>query len=132
MCNNSCKECPRKIYSSSVTVVTIDDVDTLVIDVPQQTFMDNARGCLVITQSIPTAATIAMPVAISIGGDTTTIYPLVRCDCSSVTACALRTRTRYPFTVSTTSTGGVFKIRKNLSCAPGNTLTSIPVATTGG
>ena len=132
MCNNSCRECPRKVYSSAVTVTTIDGTDTLVIDIPQQNFNNGCGGCLVITQNIPTTATIAMPVAISIGGVTTTVYPVLRCDCSPVTACALRTRTRYPFTVFTTPTGGIFKIRKNLSCAPDNALTSIPVPPAAG
>ena len=125
MCNNSCNECPRKIYSVSVTVVTVDGTDTLVIDVPQQTFNNCQRGCIVITQNIPLTATIAMPVAISIGGDTTTVYPMVSCDCSQVTACAIRTRRRYPFKVSTNPNGGVFKILRNLSCAPDNNLVAI-------
>ena len=127
MCHNSCNECSRKIFSDSVTVVTINTVDTLVIDVPEQTFRNCEKGCLVITQNIPAEATINMPVAISIGGVTTTVYPVLSCNCQQVTACALRTRRRYPFAVSTTSTGGAFKIRKNLSCAPNNNLTSIPV-----
>lgn len=129
MCYNSCNECPRKVYSSSVTIVTVDGVDTLVIDVPQQTFRNCQRGCLVITQTIPTTATIATPVALSIGGVTTTVYPVVDCNCVQVTACALRTRRRYPFKVSTSITGGTFKILKNLSCAPDNTLSTIPVET---
>lgn len=135
MCNNSCKECPYKVYSTGVTVETIDTVDTLVIDVPLQTFTNCQKGCLVITQNIPTEATITMPVAISIGGVLTTVYNLVTCDCSPVTACMLRPRTRYPFKVFTNSTTGVFKIRKNLSCAPNNDLATIPVIetpTTGG
>lgn len=134
MCNNSCNECPRKVFSSGVSVVTVDGTDTLVIDVPQQSFKDCQRGCLVIIQNIPTTATIAMPVAISIGGVTTTVYPLVSCDCSQVTACALRTRKRYPFVVSTNINGGVFKILRNLSCSPNNNLATIPVAApaTGG
>lgn len=127
MCNNSCNECPRKIFSTSVTVVTVDGTDTLVIDVPDQTFTNCQKGCLVIIQNIPTTATIAMPVAISIGGDTTTVYPLVSCDCSQVTASMLRTRRRYPFKVSTNLTGGVFKVLRNLSCAPDNNLATIPV-----
>lgn len=130
MCNNSCNECPRKVYSSGVTVVTIDGVDTLVIDVPQQTFPNCQRGCLVITQNLPAAATIAMPVAISIGGVTTTVYPVASCDCSQVTACAIRSRRRYPFKVLTNATGAVFKILKNLSCAPNNDLATIPVVET--
>ena len=128
MCTNSCKECPRKIYSTSVSVTTVNNVDTLVIDVPQQTFMNCARGCLVIIQNIPLTATIGTPVAISIGGDTTTVYPVVGCDCGQVTPCALRTRTRYPFTVVTTAAGAVFKIRKNLSCSPSVALTAIPAS----
>lgn len=127
MCNNSCSECPRKVFSDSVTVVTVDGVDTLVVDIPQQSFRNCQRGCLVIIQNIPLTATIAMPVAISIGGVTTTVYPVVSCDCSQVTACALRARRRYPFVVSTTPTGGVFKILRNLSCAPDNNLATIPV-----
>lgn len=134
MCNNSCNECPRKIFSSGVSIVTIDGTDTLVIDVPQQSFRDCQRGCLVIIQNIPLTATIATPVAISIGGVTTTVYPLVSCDCSQVTACALRTRKRYPFVVSTNVNGGVFKILRNLSCSPNNNLATIPVTApaTGG
>lgn len=127
MCNNSCNECPRKIYSSGVSVVTVAGTDALVIDVPAQSFVNGQRGCIVITQNIPATATIATPVAISIGGNTTTVYPVVSCDCSQVTPCALRTRRRYPFKVSTTPTGGVFKILRNLSCAPDNNLNIIPI-----
>ena len=130
MCYNTCNECSRKIYSDSVSVVAIDGVNTLVIDVPQQVFSNCQRGCLVITQAIPTTATIAMPVAISIGGVTTTVYPVVSCNCAQVTACALRSRRRYPFKVVTTTNGGTFKIFKNLSCAPNNNLNTIPVTTT--
>lgn len=130
MCNNSCNECPRKVYSSGVTVVAVDGVNTLVIDVPQQSFSNCQRGCLVITQNLPAAATIVMPVAISIGGVTTTVYPVVSCDCSQVTACAIRSRRRYPFKVLTNATGAVFKILKNLSCAPNNDLATIPVVET--
>ena len=130
MCNNSCNECPRKVYSSGVTVVAIDGVNTLVIDVPQQSFSNCQRGCLVITQNLPAAATIVMPVAISIGGVTTTVYPVVSCDCSQVTACAIRSRRRYPFKVLTNAAGAVFKILKNLSCSPDNNLATIPVVET--
>lgn len=133
MCNNTCNECPRKIYSVSVTVVTVGTVPTLVVDVPAQSFTNCQRGCLVVTQNIPEAATINMPVAISIGGDTTTVYPVVSCNCDTVTACQLRTRRRYPFTVRVSGTAGTFKILRNLSCAPCNNDGVIPApAVTGG
>ena len=133
MCKISCTECPRKVYSSGVSVVTVDTVDTLVIDVPAQSFNNCQRGCLVVVQSIPAAATINMPVAVSIGGDTTTVYPLTSCR-GQAAACSIRTRVRYPFRVITNSTGGVFRVLKNLSCAPNTALNSSPVAdaTTGG
>lgn len=125
MCKNSCNECKRKVFSDSISLVTIDGVDTLVVDVPAQTFNNCQRGCIVLIQNIPTTATIATPVAISIGGDTTTVYPVLNNCCNQITACALRTRRRYPFKVSTTSTGGIFKILRNLSCSPNNNLSSI-------
>ena len=131
MCNNSCCECRCKVYSTGISVVTVDGTDTLVISVPQQSFNNCQRGCLVLIQSIPTTATINMPVAIGIGADTTTVYPLVNKCCEQVTACSLRTRCRYPFVVETSATGGTFKILKNLSCAPNNSLAAIPV-TPGG
>lgn len=130
MCNNSCNECPRKVYSAGVSVETINTVSTLVIDVPLQSFRNCQRGCIVLTQNIPAEATISMPVAISIGGVLTTVYPVVSCNCNQVTACALRTRKRYPFKVATTPTGAVFKILKNLSCSPDNNLSTIPIITT--
>ena len=129
MCRNSCTECKRKIFSDSVSIVTIDGVDTLVVNVPAQTFNNCQRGCIVLIQSIPTAATISTPVAISIGGDTTTVYPMADCNCNQITACALRTRVRYPFKIVTNSLGGTFKILKNLSCSPNNAVSSIPVTT---
>lgn len=130
MCKNSCNECCNKVFSQSVTVGTVDGVTTLLIDVLNQSFRNCQRGCLVIVQNIPTTVTIGTPVAITIGGDATVVYPLVKCDCSPVTVCSIRTRRRYPFKVATSPTGGSFKILKNLSCAPGNDLQSIPVVAT--
>ena len=134
MCYNPCNECPRKIYSSGVSVVSVNGTDTLVIDIPQQSFNDKQRGCLIITQNLPEEATIYMPVAISIGGVTTTVYEVLACNCTQVTAPMLRTRRRYPFVVSVNAMTGVFKILKNLSCAANSGLSTIPVVstTTGG
>lgn len=123
----ACKLCDKIIISTSVTVVTIDGTDTLVIDIPAATYANYHRYNIVIAQTIPTTATIGMPVAISIGGDTTTVYPLTTCDCAQVTACAIRTRTKYPVMVITNSTSGVFRVLANLSCAPNNNLASLPV-----
>ena len=122
-CNRNCNNlCPNIVISTSVSLVGT----TLVIDIPAATYNKGDKLCLVVAQTIPAATTITAPVAISIGGDTGTLYPVVGCDCAQVTACAMRTRTRYPMRVSTTSTSAVFKVLRGLSCAPGNALASIP------
>jgi hypothetical protein len=71
-----------------------------------------------------------MPVAISIGGDTTTVYPIVNCDCLQVTACAIRTRTKYGLRISTSATSAVFRTINKLNCYPQETLAVIPASTT--
>lgn len=129
-CKPSCKLCNNLIISTSVTLVTIDGTDTIVIDLPARTYNNGCKYCIVIAQTIPTTATIVTPVAFSIGGDTTTVYPFVRCDCSQVTACGIRTRTRYSTVVSTNATGGVFKSLGGLCPCPPNNLESLPIPTT--
>lgn len=130
-CKPSCKLCKNLVISQSVTVVTVDDIDTLVIDLPTRAYLNDCKYCVVIAQTIPTTATINMPVAFSIGGDTTTVYPFVRCNCIQVTASQIRTRTRYSTKVETNATTGVFKSLGGLSCAcPINALESLPIPTT--
>lgn len=129
-CKTSCKLCKNLVISQSVTIVAVDGVDTLVVDLPARTYGDGCKICVVIAQTIPAETTITTPVAFSIGGDTTTVYPFVRCDCSQVTACAIRNRTRYSTRVSTNAVGGVFKSLGGLSCCPTNNLESLPVPAT--
>lgn len=128
-CKPSCRLCNNLIISQSVTVITVDGTDTLVIDLPTQAYNDGCKYCIVIAQAIPANATVQMGVAFSIGGDTTTVYPFVRCDCSQITACGVRTRTRYSTVVSTNATGGVFKSLGGISCCPNNNLRSLPAPT---
>lgn len=129
-CRSSCKLCDKLIISQSISIVTVDGVDTVVIDLPARAYNDGCKYCVIIAQAIPTTATIGSPVAFSIGGDTTTVYPFVRCDCSQVTVCGIRTRTRYATVVSTNAVGGVFKSLGGLSCYPINTLDSLPAPAT--
>lgn len=51
-------------------------------------------------------------------------YPLIDSCCAQVTACAIRTRTRYATIVKTNATGGSFKLL-NKTCALTNSLASI-------
>ena len=125
-CKASCRLCDKLVISQSVTIVTIAGVDTVVIDLPARAYNDGCKYCVIIAQAIPTTATIGSPVAFSINGDTSIVYPFVRCDCSQVTVCGIRTRTRYATVVSTNAVGGVFKSLGGLSCYPTNNLTSLP------
>lgn len=129
-CIKNCRLCRNIVISTAVTVVTVDGVDTLVIDIPTGFYPDCGRVCLVVAQTIPTTATITMPVAISIGGDTTTVYPILNCDCTQVTACAIRTRTKYGLRINTTATSAVFKTINKLTCYPETTLAVIPTPAT--
>lgn len=130
-CNKNCNRlCPNLIISTSVAVVTVNGVDTLLINIPAGTYRNGCKYCIVVAQTIPATATINMPVAVSIGGDTATVYLLTNRCCAQVTACAIRTRTRYPVCVSTSATGGTFKVLSGLSCAPNNALESLPAPTT--
>ena len=134
-CNGNCKICPNIVISTAVTVITVDGVDTLVIDLPAAAYGNLCKYCIVVAQNIPDTATINMPVAFSIGGDTTTVYPFLNCNCVQVTACGVQTRTKYSTMVFTNTTGGVFRSMRKLCCYPANNLASIPapvVAVAGG
>ena len=130
MCNNgyACRLCPRLIISDSVTFVG----GNLLIDIPAGAYNRHDKSCLIVAQTIPATATVDAPVFITIGGDATTLYPLNQCDCEQVTACAIRTRTRYTIIVNTTATGGSFRVPGRISCSRNNELTTLPVPAAAG
>lgn len=119
-CKNICKLCPRLVLSQSVTYA--DGV--LTINLPAGSYQNGCKYCIVIAQSIPSTTIIGAPVVATIGTGTVQ-YPLVKCNCKQLTACALRTRTRYSVVVETTSTGGSFKMLGRPCCEPNNDLASI-------
>lgn len=120
-CKNVCKLCDRLIISQAVNYSAADGV---VISLPAGSYVDGEKYCIVIAQTIPTVATINAPVVFSIGTGTAR-YPLIGCDCSQVTACGIRTRTKYSTRVVTTATGGNFKLLGKASCQPNNRLPSV-------
>ena len=115
-----CKLCDRLVISQAVTFAS----GVLTINLPAGSYNDGQRYCIVIAQTIPDTATITAPVVVTIGDGTVT-YPLVDQCCSQVTACALRTRTRYAVRVATSATGGSFKMLGRGCCAPNNNLAAI-------
>lgn len=119
-CKPICKLCDRLIISQSVTFTG----GNLVINLPAGSYNNGCKYCIVVAQAIPDTATINAPVVITIG-DGTVQYPLTNRCCAQLTACAIRTRTRYSTVVSTTPTGGTFKLLGNACPCPTNNLTAI-------
>lgn len=119
-CKNVCKLCDNFVISQGVTFTG----GNLVINLPAGSYSNNRKVCIVVTQSIPDTTTINAPVYVTIGSGTQ-LYPLVKRNCRQVTACGIRTRTRYSTCVETTSTGGLFKMLGEPCCSPNNNLASI-------
>ena len=120
-CNNVCKLCDNLIIS---TAVTFTAGTGLVITIPEGSYSDGCKYCIVVAQSIPDATTITAPVFIQIGTGTE-LYPLNKCDCTQATACSIRTRTKYSTRVETSATTGVFKLLGKVACSPNNNLVAI-------
>lgn len=116
----NCKLCDRLIISQAVTFAG----GVLTINLPAGSYSNGCRYCIVIAQAIPAATTITAPVVITIG-DGTEAYPLTNRCCAQVTACALRTRTRYTTVVTTSATGGSFRMMGKGCCAPDTALDAI-------
>ena len=129
--NNCNRLCPNTIISTALTVVTVNGTDTLLINIPAGTYGNGCCYSLIIAQNRPTTATVDMPVAISIGGDTTTVYPLV-CNrtCLQANACQINGRTKLDVIVQTNTTNGIFRVCKGLGSCCYQRLASLPVTTT--
>ena len=108
-CKNICRLCKKLILSTAVEYTD----PNLVITIPAGSYADDEKYCIVISQAIPTDTPVDAPVVITIG-DGTELYPLVACNCTPVTARAVRTRTKYSTVVNTTATGGSFRLLGHL------------------
>ena len=116
----NCRLCDRLIISQAVTFTA----PNLIINLPAGAYQSCERYCIVVAQAIPDATTINAPVFITIG-DGTELYPLNQCNGVQATASGIRTRTRYATKVTTTATGGAFRLLGKICCYPTDSLTSI-------
>lgn len=119
-CRPVCRLCDKLVISQDVTFTG----GNLEINLPAGSYNNGEKYCIVVAQAIPDAATINAPVVITIGTGTE-LYPLTDRRCALVTACGIRTRTRYSTVVSTSTIGGTFKLLGRACCAPDNSLASI-------
>lgn len=119
-CKNVCRLCDKLVLSQSITFTG----GNLVINLPAGSYNNNCKYCIVLGQTIPTTTTIGAPVVFTIGTGTQ-LYPLVNKCCRPVTACGVRTRTKYSVCVETTATGATFKMLGNPACQPNNNLRAV-------
>lgn len=111
-CPTTKRLCKRLVISQAVTF----DGTNLVINIPEGSYLNNEKYCIIVAQNIPATVTIAAPVVVTIGTGTTT-YPLMNCDCTNVTACSINRRTRYSVCVHTDIATGVFKLLGKIPCS---------------
>lgn len=119
-CKNTCRICRNLVISQSISFTG----GNLVVNLPAGSYEDGRKICVILAQSIPTTTTIGAPVVFTIGTGTQ-LYPLVNRCCRSVTACGVRTRTKYSVCVETNATGATFKMLGNPACQPNNNLSAV-------
>lgn len=119
-CNNVCRLCGHLIISTAVAFAG----GNLVITIPAGSYGDGEKYCVVVAQSIPDTTTINAPVVIQIGSGPV-LYPVTKRNCAPLTACGVRTRTKYSMVVHTTADTGTFRLLGNSSCAPNNNLRAL-------
>lgn len=119
-CQNVCRLCPRLAISTAVAFTD----GSLVITLPAASYDNGEKVCIVIAQAIPAETTINAPVVIQIG-EGTEQYPLTTRCCAQVSACGVRTRTRYATRVVTSATGATFRMLGSPACTPNYNLPSI-------
>lgn len=128
---NNCNQCvnrlcPHYIIADSASVILVGGVSTLVIDLPEGTYGNCQKYCIVV-RTLPDNVTVNMPVAITIGGVPETVYPLV-CSKTGLQAvgCQVRGRSRIQVCVRTTATGGIFRAICGLGSYCPDVLASLP------
>lgn len=122
-CKSVCSLCRRLVISQAVTYA--DGV--LTVNIPAGSYQNGEKLCIVIAQAIPADTIIGAPVVITIGTGTAE-YPLVKNNCAVVTACGIRTRTRYTVCIATgtaSAFGAIFKMLGQPCCTPDYSLASI-------
>lgn len=125
-CQNVCKICRNLVISTSVDFdPTTNSLD---ITIPSTSCYRNCeKVCIVVAQTIPASTTINALVNIVVNGIR---FPLQRCNCTTATACEIRTRTKYCTRVVTNTVSGAFRLLgRTFACCP-ESLDTLPTTTT--
>lgn len=121
-CKPVCSLCRNLVISTAVAYDST--TNTLNITIPNRGYRNCEKVCIVVAQAIPATTTINALVYIFVEGSS---FPLTKCDCSQVTACEMKTRTRYCTQVRTNTTSGVFRLLGNVCCTRPSDLDTLPV-----
>ena len=125
-CKNICRLCDRLVISTAVNFDAA--TNELLINLPARAYNNCQKYCFIVAQGIPAATTINALVFITIGTGTTR-YPLTDPCCQQVTACQIRTRTKYSTIVKTNTVSGVFRLLERPICCATSNLVSLPAPT---
>lgn len=97
-CNCGCRCCPQLVRSTALTYDA--DTNVLSVSIPEATYLNHQRLCLVITQAIPSGVNADTTVNILVGAGTTG-YPIYTRFLNDVYADSLMTRKVYPLLAAT-------------------------------
>lgn len=128
-CVQNCRLCDRFILSTAINYDSA--TNQVIVALPANAYGNCQKYCIVLAQSIPTAARINAQVVFSVGNNPTR-YPFVNCDCTPIYASQVRTRRVYNTRVNTAVNAGVFKYIGKC-CLPSAAITvsnSLPTGTT--
>lgn len=97
-CNCGCRCCPLLVRSTALTYDA--DTNVLSVSIPEATYLNHQRLCLVIAQVIPSGVNANTTVNILVGAGTTG-YPIYTRFLNDVYADSLMTRKVYPLLAAT-------------------------------
>lgn len=125
-CKNIAPICDRLVVSTAINYSAL--TNTLIISLPDGTYDNEEKYCIVLAQNLPSSTAISANVVVTIGSSITQ-YPLLNSDCTNVQAYQLSTRTRYSTVVHTNIQSGVFKLlgKACCGCCNNNTAPSLPI-----
>ena len=97
-CNCGCRCCPQLVRSTALTYNA--ETNVLSVSIPEATYLNHQRLCLVIAQAIPSSVNANTTVNILVGAGTTG-YPIYTRFLNDVYADSLMTRRVYPLLAAT-------------------------------
>lgn len=120
-CKDVCKLCKKFIISVAVTYV---EGTGLIVSIPAGSYVNGEKYCIVVAQAIPGTTPINTPVLIQIGTGQQ-FYPVTKRNCSALTVCGLRTRTKYSTRLQTDKSSATFRLLGCPCCQPEDVLDSV-------